>query len=107
MCSLGANTKKGGHPMEIEDVGLEIVEIEGKWVVAFKDKHDENNQRSIISVENSRELALEDALRHVLNMDMKKREDMIAVVEILKSDFDYPVTSRSIEVDGLNHTING
>lgn len=91
--------------MSSED--LMIIEIDGKWAVAIKEKYDEEWERSLIAVGKSREEALELAIKHSVEHCNMLEQRIDQVCQALKAENDLPYLSRYQEVDGVTTEING
>jgi len=86
---------------------LVITEVEGKWVVAIKEKFDDECERSLIAVAKTREEALESAVVRLAEHSQVLEECIGKACETLMADPDLPCISEYQEVEGVTVEING
>jgi hypothetical protein len=93
----------GNNSKELSNI--QIVEIEGLWVVACKSCYDGNDERTIIGSGASREEALKDALLHSINIHDDIQTKIEESMKIFNADWDVGGLGQQVNIPGLPQEI--
>jgi len=80
---------------------MEIVEIGGYWVVAHKCRYDDEKERTILGAGPTKADALEQALRHTVEVQDKLERVTERIAEALNADTDIEGLGVYVEVPGV------
>ncbi len=80
---------------------IQIVDILGLWVVAYKSCYDKDDERTIIGRGASREEAFEDALLHSINIHNDLQTRIEDSMKIFNAEWDVEGLGQQVTVPGL------
>tara|TARA_R110002126_G_scaffold175224_4_gene323875 strand:+ start:84 stop:422 length:339 start_codon:yes stop_codon:yes gene_type:complete len=86
---------------------IEIVEVEGYWVVAGKSRYDEENERSILGVGATKEEALEKSLLHTIEIQQSFQNAIEEAAKLFRTEQDMEGLGQYLEVPGVSMEANG